>query len=169
MKKTKQIAIIGVLTAMYFVLSALLKIPVGGHITLDLGYIALTIGAVFLGAVPAAFIGGMGALLESAMMSARGISPGWILMNVIAGYCCGLVLPKASKKSKKEFVIAACIVVLGSLLVGAAVKTLIDCKLYTLPLAAKIPTGIIAWLCDSFVMLAMGLPLSMALKKQVKL
>ena len=57
MKNTKQIATIAVFTALYFVLSALLKIPVVGNITLDLGYIALAVGAVYLGAVPAMVIG----------------------------------------------------------------------------------------------------------------
>ena len=43
MKKAKLMATTGMLTALYFVLSALLKIPVAGNIKLDLGYIAMTV------------------------------------------------------------------------------------------------------------------------------
>lgn len=169
MKKTNRVAVTAVFIAMYFVLSALLKIPVGGHITLDMGYIALTVGAVYLGAVPAALIGGIGVLLESALMSQRGISPGWILMNIIVGLACGRVLHKTIEEGRKKFWISAAIVIPLSVLAGAAVKTLIDCAIYDLPLAAKIPTGLIAWAADSVVMLAVGIPLSLAMKKRVKL
>ena len=165
MEKTKQIAVTAIFTAMYFILSALLKIPVAGHITLDLGYIALTVSAVFLGPISTVCVGALGVILESALMSQRGVSPGWIVMNIIVGYFCGLVLHKNANEGNKKLIISAVIVVPASMLVGVAAKTLIDCVLYSLPLAAKIPTGIAAWILDSIVMLAFGLPLSIALKK----
>ena len=167
MKKTKTIAVTAVFTAMYFVLSAMLKIPVTGHITLDLGYIALTVGAVYLGAVPAMLIGSVGALLESALMSQRGVSPGWILMNAIVGFFCGLVLHRAAE-DRKKLMTSAFIVVPLSMLVGVTVKTLVDCVLYDIPVIAKIPSSGMAFLCDSVVMLAAGLPLSIALKKRIR-
>ena len=168
MKKTKQIATIAVFTALYFVLSALLKIPVMGNITLDLGYIALAVGAVYLGAVPAMLIGSIGAFLESALMSQRGVSLGWILMNAIVGYFCGLVLQKAVDGDKKKFWIKSVIVVVLSMFVGVVVKTLIDCALYNIALVAKIPSSATAWIMDSLVMLVLGFPLSLALKKRLK-
>lgn len=87
MKKTKRIAYTALLTALYFVLSALLRIPVTDHLVLDLGHIALTVGAFYLGGVPGAVIGAVGALLESMLMGQRGVSIGWITMNAIVGYC----------------------------------------------------------------------------------
>lgn len=168
MKSTKQIALIAMLTALYFVLSAMLKIPVGGHITLDLGYIALTVGAVYLGAVPAMLIGSLGALLESALMSQRGASPGWMLMNAIVGFSCGMVLQKAADRGKKKLITSACVVVPLSMLVGVAVKTVVDCAMYDIPLLVKIPTAAAALIADSAVMLLFGLPLSMALKTRLK-
>ena len=98
-KGIKEAAVIAMLIALYFVLSAMLKIPVAGHITLDLGYIALMVAAVRL---------------------------------------------------------------------GAAAKMFIDCAMYSLPVALKIPTTLAAWLSDSLVMLAIGLPLSIALEKRIK-
>lgn len=168
MKSTKQVALIAMFTALYFVLSAVLKIPVGGHITLDLGYIALTVGAVYMGAVPAMLIGSFGALIESALMSQRGASPGWMLMNAIVGFLCGLVLHKTADGEKKKLIISACIVVPASMLLGVTVKTLVDCALYDIPIIAKLPTAAAALIADSAVMLLFGLPLSMALKKRIK-
>lgn len=165
MKKTKRIAITAILTAMYFILSAMIKIPVAGHIALDLGYIALTVSAVYLGAVSTMCVGAIGVVLESALMSQKGVSLGWIAMNIIAGYLCGYFMHRAADKGTKTLVITSCIVVPASMLLGVAAKTLIDCLLYQLSLAAKIPTGIAAWALDSAVMLAIGLPLSIALKK----
>lgn len=169
MKKTKRIAVIAIFIALYFVLSALLKIPVVGHITLDLGYIALTVGAVYLGAVPAALIGSIGAFLESALMSQRGVSPGWVLMNAIVGLACGYVLHKLADGERKKLWIGAAVVVPASMLVGVTVKTVIDCLLYDVALVAKLPSSFTAWLLDSAVMLGVGLPLSIALKKRLKL
>ena len=167
MKKTKRMAAVGVLTALYFVLSALIKIPVAGNIKLDLGYIALAVGAVYLGAVPAAVIGAGGVFIESLLLSQRGIAPGWILMNAIVGYVCGCVLHGAEDAPSARFWLKAAAAVILSMLTGVAVKTAVDCVLYGLALAAKIPTAIAAWVLDSFVMLALGVPLSLALKKRL--
>ena len=168
-KKTKQITMIAMLTALYFVLSAMLKIPIAGHITLDLGYIALMVGAVYFGPVPAMMIGGIGAFLESALMSQRGVSIGWIVMNVIIGAAVGWAMQKYADKGKKPLVIAALISVTVSALFGAAAKMFLDCAIYDLPILLKIPTTAAAWLSDSFVMLAAGLPLSMALRSRFRI
>ena len=167
-KKVKQVALIAMLIALYFVLSALLKIPVIGHITLDLGYIALMVAAVQLGAVPAMIVGGMGAFLESTLMSQRGVSPGWIVMNVIAGGLIGWILHKSADGGSKKLTVAALITVPAAMLLGAAAKMFIDCAMYDLPLALKLPTTAVAWIMDSAVMLAIGLPLSMMLRRRLK-
>lgn len=168
MKKTKLIVTTGMLTALYFVLSALLKIPVAGNIKLDLGYIALAVGAVYLGAVPATVIGAGGVLIETLLLSQRGVSPGWILMNAIVGFSCGRVLHKAADGTAKQFWFKAVAVVILSMLAGAAVKTGIDCIIYGLMPAAKIPTALVACVLDSFVMLLLGIPISLGLKKRLR-
>ena len=169
MKKTKQTAYTAILAALYFLLSALLKIPIGGHITLDLGYIALTVGCFFFGAGPGALIGAVGAFLESAMLSSRGVSVGWILMNAIVGYCCGRVLYKNRNAEKKKVFLKALTVVPTSMLAGVIVKTFADVWIYSLPLLAKIPTSAIAWFFDSAVMIGLGIPLCLTLRRQIKL
>ena len=167
-RQTKKMALTAVFSALYFVLSAVLKIPVGGHMTLDLGYVALMVACVHLGAVPAMLTGSIGAFLESALLSMRGVSPGWILMNAVIGLSCGAVLPRALDGKRKRFIVLAVVSVTLSALVGMALKTLIDCLLYDLPLAAKIPAAFAGWLADCGVMLLLGLPLSITLKKQIR-
>ena len=164
--KSKRITYTAILAAVYVVLSVLIKIPVAGHITLDMGYIALMVAIVCLGPVPAMEVGAIGAALESLMTAQRGISPGWILMNAIIGLLCGYALQKVKSDSGKQFILAAIFSVFGAALLGIAVKTAVDCLLYSLPLAPKIVTGLIAWVLDSLVMLLCGLPLSMTLKKR---
>ena len=166
--KTRRYTLIAALAALYFVLSAMLKIPVGGNIKLDLGYAVLMVAAIHMGALPAALAGGIGAALESMLMSQRGIAPGWILMNVIIGVLCGLVLYKRRNDETKQLVIASCVIVPASMIPAVAVKTLIDCVMYALPVAAKIPTALVALVADSVVMLGAGLPLAIALKGRVK-
>ena len=167
-KKVKRVAVIAMMVALYFVLSVMLKIPIAGHITLDLGYIALMVGAVYLGAVPGMIIGGMGAFLESTLMSQRGISPGWIVMNIIAGGLIGWILHKIPEEENKKLIISAVIVTPIAVLIGAAAKMFIDCALYSLPLALKIPTTAVAWISDTIVMLVAGLPLSIAIRRRLK-
>lgn len=168
--RVRQYTVIAVLTALYLVLSMLFKIPVGGNIKLDLGYIVLMVSVIYLGAVPAAVIGGLGAMLESLLMSQRGISPGWILMNVIVGLICGWALYKRRDAPVKTLVIAACIVVPAAMLPAVAIKTLVDFALYryTDAVSVKIATAAAALAADSAVMLIFGLPLSVALRGQVK-
>ena len=167
-KKTKKVVMTGVLTALYFVLSTLLKIPVAGNIKLDLGYIALAVGAVYLGAVPAAVIGAAGVLIESMLMSQRGIAFGWIVMNAIVGFSCGCVLYKEADAPSGRFWLKAAAVVVLSMLAGVTVKTVIDCVLYSLRPELKIPTALAAWALDSFVMLFPGIPIALALKRRLR-
>lgn len=165
MKKTKMIALTAIFSALYFVLSAILKIPVTGHIMLDLGYIALMVGAVYLGAVPGMLIGMIGVTIESTLFGHSGIAPGWILMNAIVGFAAGLFLHPYYREDKKQLIVRSVIVVPPAVFIGIVVKTLIDCLIKQIPIAAKIPSSLTAFVLDTLVMLAIGLPLCLALKR----
>lgn len=47
--KTKKMVILAVLTALYVALSAMMKIPFIGNISLDLGYIAFVVALMLFG------------------------------------------------------------------------------------------------------------------------
>lgn len=163
MKNTKKIALIGILSALYVVCSLTLKIPMGvGNIALDMGYLVLTV-AVFTVGGWASIVGGMGAMLESVMFSAYGISYSWIVMNILIGLICGLVLRKVKLDKWKDYLVSAVVIILA-VLVGISAKTLIECNLYHIPLMVKLPKAAVAFGIDTLVML-IGLPLASKIRK----
>ena len=150
-KNTKTIALIGILTALYVVFALTLKIPMGiGNIALDLGYIVLTISAFKLG-MKSAIVGGLGAMIESILFSAYGISYGWIVMNIIIGLICGYILSRF-KPNKYQYLFYG-IVIIFAVFVGVSAKTIIECQLYSIPYLVKIPKSLVAWIVDSIVMI----------------
>lgn len=146
MTNIKRVCYLAVLTALYVVLSAFLKINLIGNIQIDLGYIAFTVALCMFG-VYGTIVGVVGCALESILFSAYGFSIGWAVANVIIGVFCGIVF---SKTKKTHWRIVAIIV---SVAIGMIVaKTAIECYLYSIPLAVKIPKSIVAFGTDVAVM-----------------
>ena len=145
--KTKKMITIALLTAIYCVLSAMMKIPFIGAISLDLGYIALTLGCVLFGPW-AAFIGAIGCGLESILFSPYGFSISWFVANLIIGAGCGYVF---SLTKNNWYRITSIIIFVAIGMLGA--KTGIECFLYHIPFAIKIVKNLVAFGIDSFTMI----------------
>lgn len=161
MKNTKKLCAIAILTAMYTVLSAFLKIPFVGNIMLDLGYLAFAVALCEFG-VWGAFVGAIGCALESLLFSAYGFSISWFVANLIIGIGCGLIFCHC----KKFWMRAIAIVVFSAVgLLGA--KTAIECYLYSIPLLVKLPKNVTAFAVDAVVML-FGLGLHQYLRPKIK-
>ena len=120
---TKNLCEIALLTALYCVLSAMMKIPFIGAISRDLGYVALAIGCVVFG-MWGAFVGAVGCGIESILFSPYGFSIGWFVANLIVGLGCGYVFTHTESTWKR---IIAIIIFVGIGMLGA--KTLIECTL----------------------------------------
>jgi uncharacterized membrane protein len=144
---TKQITGIAILTALYCVLSAMMKIPFIGAISLDLGYIALTIGCIMFGPW-GAFIGAVGCGIESILFSPYGFSISWFVANLIVGLGCGYVFTRTKNTWKQ---LAAIIIFVGIAMLG--VKTFIECNLYGIPFEVKIIKNFVAFGIDSITMI----------------
>jgi uncharacterized membrane protein len=144
---TKKITGIAVLTALYCVLSAMMKIPFIGAISLDLGYVALTLACAVFGPW-GAFVGAVGCGLESMMFSPYGFSISWFVANLIIGLGCGFVFMNTKTIWKRAIAI---ILFVGIGMLGA--KTGIECYLYHIPFAVKIIKNLVAFGVDSLVML----------------
>lgn len=144
---TKKITGIAILTALYCVLSAMMKIPFIGAISLDLGYIALAIGCVMFG-VWGAFIGAVGCGIESILFSPYGFSISWFCANLIVGAGCGYVFMKTKITWKR---IVAIIIFMAIAMLG--VKTFIECNLYGIPFEVKIVKNMVAFGIDSITMI----------------
>lgn len=157
---TKKITNIALLTALYCVLSAMMKIPFIGAISLDLGYVALTLACSLFG-IYGAFVGAVGCGLESILFSPYGFSISWFVANLIIGFGCGLVF----KHTKKVWVrIAAITLFVGIGMLGA--KTGIECYLYHIPFPVKIVKNLVAFEIDSLVMI-IGLGIAHRVEKVI--
>jgi uncharacterized membrane protein len=145
---TKKITLLGIMTALYVAFSLFMKIPLIGAIQLDLGYIILAIACVLFG--PWAWIvGAFGCGIESILFSPYGFSYSWFIANLIIGLLCGAVCLKTKNIWARvaAAIIAAAIGVLF-------VKTGLECWLYQIPLAVKIPKNAVAFGVDSLAMVA---------------
>jgi uncharacterized membrane protein len=154
---TKQMCEMAILMALYCVLSSMMKFPLIGAISLDLGYIALAIGCLKFhewGAI----IGAVGCGLESILFSPYGFSISWFIANFIIGLGCGFVFKK-TKVTWKRIVAIIGFVALGVLIT----KTAIECYLYNIPLNVKIVKNLVAFGIDSVTMI-IGLMLSKYIK-----
>lgn len=143
----RKISGIAILTSLYVVLSAMMKIPFIGAISLDLGYIALTVGCAMFG-MWGAFIGAVGCGIESILFSPYGFSIGWFVANLIIGLGCGFVF-KHTEKTWKRIAAIIFFVALGILVA----KTGIECFLYNIPFEVKIIKSIVAFTIDAITMI----------------
>ena len=157
----KRVCAIAVLTALYVVLSAFLKINIIGNIQLDLGYIAFAVALCEFG-IYGAIVGIVGCALESILFSAYGFSISWVVANTIIGIGCGITFMFAKKSWQRVIVI---IVFCCAGLLGA--KTIIECALYSIPYAVKIPKNAVAFGIDTFVMM-IGLIVYSKIKEHIK-
>ena len=154
MKNIKTICYLAMLTALYVVLSAFLKLYVGvGNIQLDLGYIVFTVALCMFG-IKAAIVGVIGCTLESILFTAYGFSISWAVANMIIGIGCGIVFGKTNK-----LILRILAILIFTFIGMAGAKTAIECYLYSIPFAVKIPKNLTAFALDSAVMIA-GLFLS---------
>ena len=131
--------------ALYVALSMILKIPVIGHIGLDLGYIVLAVYCMKFGAVSGAIVGACGCTLVSLIMSGW-FPPGWFVSNLVIGLICGKFY---EKKNKIRNIVVTGIAVLIGILV---IKTVIECYMFSIPFMVKIPKNAIAAVMDMFMM-----------------
>jgi uncharacterized membrane protein len=155
---TRKIASIALLTALYCVLSAMMKIPFIGAISLDLGYIVLTIACSLFG-IWGAFVGAIGCGLESMLFSPYGFSISWFVANLIIGLGCGIVFKRTEKNWSR---LLAIVIFVGIGMLGA--KTGIECYLYHIPFEIKIIKNLVAFGVDTIVMI-IGLGITTYIKK----
>lgn len=145
--KTKKLVILAVLTALYVALSAMMKIPFIGNISLDLGYIAFVVALMLFG-YEGIIVGVLGCALESILFSAYGFSISWAVGNLIVGLIFAWGLKGTSRKPVICMFFAAFACLCG---IGIA-KTYIESYLYAIPLAIKFPKNLVATAVDTLTM-----------------
>ncbi len=133
--------------ALYVALSMTVKIPVIGHASLDLGYIVFAVYCYYYGPGPGMAVGSVGCLLVS-LLTSGWVPPGWIVGNMIIGFFVG----SAGEKSGTSQVGRVNVVVLSVFAGIFCAKTLIECCLYAIPLAVKLPKSAVVFFMDAAVM-----------------
>lgn len=145
--KIKQISLCGVGIALYVALSMTAKIPVIGHASLDLGYIVFAVYCYYFGSVAGAVVGSVGCLFVS-LLTSGWFPPGWIIGNMLIGIIVGKVGRKSGASAPKRI----CVVIVAVFLGIFCAKTGIECALYSIPLAVKIPKSAVVFAMDAIVM-----------------
>ena len=144
---TKKIAVLGVLTALYVVMSAFLKFTLFSNIMVDLGYIVFTVALCIFG-LWGTVVGVIGCALESILFSAYGFSISWVAANLVIGLICGSIL-----KKDKSVWLKILIIIVGTAVGMLVIKTAIECYMYAIPLAVKIPKNAVAFGADAVTMI----------------
>lgn len=152
-KKLKLICNLGMGINLYAVLGLMVEIQLLGHIQTYLGYIAF--GAyLYLFGAPAAIVGIIGCLFESILVS--GLVPiGLMFGQLVIGLICGFMLKRVCRYKRKSIkVLAIVALVTASLFLGIGfVKTIIECKLYSIPYEIKFAKNAVAAIADVIPML----------------
>ena len=150
MIKTKNICLTALGIALYVCVSMLIKIPVVSHISLDLGYIVFAVYCYIYGGVSGAIVGSCGCFLVS-LIATGWIAIGWPLGNLLIGAVCGVFYNRV--KGKKWAMIASMAVTVLAVFIGVAIiKTVVECVIYSLPLAVKFAKNLVAFAMDAAVM-----------------
>lgn len=151
MKTTRKIAYTALGIALYVCVSMMVKIPVIGHISLDMGYIVLAVYCKRFGAVTGAAVGAGGCFIVS-LMASGWIAFGWPLGNLFIGAVCGTVYD-ATEGKRHETAINVAVTVAAVFVGVACIKTVVECPLYGIPLAVKLfPKNFVAFVMDSITM-----------------
>ena len=144
---TKKIAILGMLTALYVVMSAFFKFTLFSNIMVDLGYIAFAFALCMFGPW-GTIVGVLGCALESILFSAYGFSISWCAANLVIGLVCGFTFGHI-----KPIWLKAAVIIVAVAFGMLVVKTAIECPLYGIPLAVKLPKNAVAFGADTITML----------------
>lgn len=147
MTGVKKVSICGIGIALYVALSMMVKIPLVGHASLDLGYIVLAVYCYHFGSVSGAVVGGVGCMLVS-MLTTGWFPPGWITGNIFIGLVVGMVGKKRDISPEKRVGIVILSVFIGIFVI----KTVIECCLYSIPFAVKLPKSAVVFFTDAVVM-----------------
>lgn len=157
--KIKHICTTALGVALYFVASLSIKIPVISHISLDLGYIVLGVYCYRYGVVSGAIVGAFGCAAIS-LLTSGWFPPGWFVGNIAIGLICGFFYKK--DRIFRDIIVSVIAVFIGIF----CIKTAIECVMFGIPLAAKIPSNGIAAIMDAVVM-SLSIPIAVKLSKRL--
>lgn len=147
MREIRKISIYGIGIALYVAISMTIKIPLAGHASLDLGYIVFAVYCYYFGSIAGMIVGGAGCMFVS-LLTSGWFPPGWIIGNIIIGFIVGMVGKETGASTLKRI----CVVFFAVFLGIFCAKTIVECTLYSIPLAVKVSKSLIVFMTDAVVM-----------------
>lgn len=154
LKSVYGLTLLAVLTALGIVLSAFTQFRIYGDIKIDLSYIVIVIVCYLYGGICGGISAGLIASLESLLFTSYGFSISWTSANIIIGLLTGLVIKhNPIKNNVLKHIINLIVIILSSAIGLLLVKTIIECKLYDIPVEVKIAKNAVAFGTDLTCML----------------
>ena len=159
MKNVKTICYLGIGIALYVAFSMSMNIPLISHIQTDLGYIVFGVWCVLFG-WQGFIVGAAGCIIKTLIMG--GWFPwGWFLGQIAIGIICGVGYNKVKSNIVKV------IITIIAIFVGiAGIKTIVECKLYSIPFDVKIIKNLVATVAD-IIPMVIGMFLGNTLKERL--
>ncbi|MCF0146004.1 MAG: folate family ECF transporter S component [Eubacterium sp.] len=161
MKKitTKQIVILGMLTAVQIVLSRFLSIS-AWNIKIGFSFIPVVVAAVYFGPIGGAVVGALGDFLGATLFPIGAYFPGFTLTAALTGIVFGIFLHKDHKNMKRIL----CAVIIDQFILSLCLNTLWISILYGSPYGPLFLTRIIQTLILTVVQVVvirlLGSPIS---------
>ena len=159
MSNTKIIAYIGIVIALYIVVSMLLNIPLVGHIRLDCGYIVYAVYLCLFGywGIPVGVVG----CFVKGYISDGWIPFTWMIGQVIIGLICAKTFSITDKKLWRI------IAIVGSVFLGVGiVSSVLSAIMFNIPIGVKIAKGAVVSATDAGAMIV-GLYITDLIRKAV--
>ena len=156
----KNIALGGIGTALFVVLSLCLQVPVFENYYLCLGYIVMAVYCYSIGTMSGTIVSTLGILLYCFLINGLRGMPGWAIGNTAIGLIAGSAFRFAHKIRNKWIQRLICLVtIIAGTAVGIlGIKSLVESVLYAQPFIVRVAKNIYAFVADIVVLMA-SLPL----------
>ena len=163
-KSLEFIALTGVGTALFVVLSFCLQVPVFENYYLCLGYIAMAVYLYSFGITSGTIVGVLGVFIYCLLISGMRGMPGWALGNLFIGLCMGLTFKAVKKINNKpaQYILNAVAAVASSAFAMLVIKSVTEQLLYSQPFLVRAAKNFYAFAADAFVLI-IALPLCMTI------
>lgn len=168
---TRKIVLYGLGCALFVVVGCVLPIPIPNTTAhIDLGYVVMAIFAYLYGPIAGGLIGGMGRFLEDMILFGSIGSPGWLIASILMGMLIGLTFKFTQKGDNPQIALMIQIILIliinAVLLIG--LSPFISSLWHGVPYITKLPSGLSAFLTNSFAIIVIGIPIGRILEKMLK-
>lgn len=152
---TTQICTIGLLTALFVVLSMCLRVTVFDNFYVCLGYVVMYRAMALYGITGGLVVGTVGPTIYCLLISGiRGL-PGWLVGNIVISVIVGLwmLITKELPHKYKWSAATAIIIIMATAIGMIGMKSFIEVVLYAQPMWLRVTNNFPAFITDALVLI----------------